>query len=186
MIKLEALQKEDFKKIIQWNENKSADFLLQWSGPLYKYPLTKEQLQKYFDDYVYKEAASLFVYKIIDAKNEQMIGTVELDVRDSINKEGRVSRFLIGEENLRGKSYGREALKELVRIGFEQLQLNKITLGVFDFNITAIKCYKSAGFNIEGLKENYRKAEKGYWNLYDMAITKKQWEAAQIKTDSKI
>jgi len=30
MIKLEYLEKEDLQKIVQWNLNKSADYLLQW------------------------------------------------------------------------------------------------------------------------------------------------------------
>jgi RimJ/RimL family protein N-acetyltransferase len=103
-----------------------------------------------------------------------VIGTIELDVKDSINKIGRIARFLIDEENHRGKGAGKEALKEAIRIGFEKLKLNKITLGVFDFNISAIKCYESVGFVIEELKENYRKIVDSSWNLYDMGITKEQ------------
>lgn len=177
MIKLEPLKKEDFDKILQWNEGKSADFLLQWAGPLYKYPLTKEQIEQYFNNYVCKEKATIFVYKIVDMETGQMIGTVELNENNSVNKTGRVGRFLIGEESARGKGVGRAALNEVVRIGFEELKLNKITLGVFDFNTRAIRCYKSVGFEIESLKENYRKAENGYWNLFDMGITRELWES---------
>jgi hypothetical protein len=40
MIRLEYLERADFKKIVEWNEGKSEEFLLQWAGPLYEYPLT--------------------------------------------------------------------------------------------------------------------------------------------------
>jgi RimJ/RimL family protein N-acetyltransferase len=176
MIKLEYLEQKDFKKIVEWNNNKTADFLLQWSGPVYKYPLTEEQIQDFFDSYVNKEKDTLFVYKIVDIKSNEMIGTIELDERDTQNKIGRVGRFLIGEESYRGKGIGRIVLNEIVRIGFEELGLSKITLGVFDFNIGAIKCYERVGFVKEELKENYRKAENGYWNLYDMGITREMWK----------
>lgn len=176
MIKLELLQKEDLKKIVEWNEGKSADFLLQWAGPIYKYPLTEEQLQRYYTNYITKEKDTMFVYKIVEASSGSMIGTVELDVRDPINMNARVGRFLIGEESCRGKGIGKQALKEIVRIGFEELKLKKITLGVFDFNTRAINCYKSVGFEIEELKENYRKTETGWWNLYDMGITVQHYE----------
>ncbi|ERI94567.1 acetyltransferase, GNAT family [Clostridiales bacterium oral taxon 876 str. F0540] len=180
MIKLKPLQKEDFKKILDWNEDKSAEFLLQWSGPFYEYPLTENQLEWFFDNYIMKEKETLFVYKIIDVKTSEMIGTIELDIKDTVNKIGRVARFLIGEESLRGKGVGREALSEAVRIGFEALKLNKITLGVFDFNTSAIRCYESIGFKKEDLKENYRKIGDTYWNLYDMRITKQEWEKKKL------
>lgn len=180
MIKLEPLRKEDFKKIVEWNKGHSAEFLLQWSGPLYECPITEEQIVRYFENYVLKEKETIYVYKIINLETNEMIGTIELDVTDHINKIGRIARFLIGEENYRGKGAGKEALKEAIRIGFEKLKLNKITLGVFDFNISAIKCYKGVGFVIEELKENYRKIGDSYWNLYDMGITKEQWKGKYI------
>lgn len=177
MIRLEPLQKEDFKKILEWNEGNSAEFLYQWSGPFYEYPLTEEQLESYFDNYVSKEKDTLFVYKIIDMETSKIIGTIELDEKDTKNKIGRIARFLIGEENYRGKGVGRKVLSEVIRIGFEELKLNKITLGVFDFNTSAIRCYKSVGFVTEELKKNYRKLGNDYWSLYDMGIIREQWEA---------
>lgn len=182
MIKLEPLQKEDFKKLVEWNKGRSAEFLLQWAGPLYEYPLTEEQIERYFEDYVLKEKDTLYVYKIISPETDEIIGTVELDEKDHISKIGRIARFLIGDENHRGKGEGKEALKEAIKIGFEKLKLNKITLGVFDFNIGAIKCYESVGFVIEELKENYRKIGDSYWNLYDMSITKEQWKEKYINS----
>lgn len=176
MIRLESLQKEDFKKIVEWNEGHSAEFLLQWAGPVYEYPLTEEQLERYFDNYVIKEKDTLFVYKIINVETSEMVGTIELNEKDRTNKIGRIGRFLIGEESYRGKGTGKEALKEAIRIGFEKLKLNKITLGVFDFNISAIRCYESVGFVIEEYKESYRKIGNDYWNLYEMGITKERWE----------
>lgn len=176
MIKLEPLQKDDFKKLLEWNKDKSAEFLLQWAGPFYEYPLTEDQLERYFDNYIIKEKETLFVYKIINLKTNEMIGTIELDVKDTVNKIGRVARFLIGEEDCRGKGVGGKALSEVVKIGFETLKLNKITLGVFDFNTSAIRCYESVGFKIEELKENYRKIGDTCWNLYNMGITKEDWE----------
>lgn len=176
MIRLENMEYNDFKKIVEWNEGTTPDFLLQWSGPLFEYPLTEEQIIKYFDSYVSKEKDTLFIFKIIDTETNEMIGTIELDEKDTTNKIGRIARFLIGEESHRGKGIGRQALSEVIGFGFKKLKLNKITLGVYDFNTNAIRCYERVGFKIEELKENYRKVESGCWNLFDMGITKEQWE----------
>ena len=88
MIKISLIEIEDLEKIVEWNKNKSADYLLQWAGPMYNYPLT---------------------------------------------------------------------------------------LGVFDFNQGAIKCYENAGFTKIKLIENARETTNGYWNLYEMAISKDMW-----------
>lgn len=176
MIKLDLLEKEDFKKIIEWNVDKSADYLLQWAGPMYNYPLTLVQLENYFFNEVKKKNSNIFVYRIQLIHSGVIIGTIELRQIDEENKTGRVCRFLIGEENVRGKGIGAEVLKEILRIGFEDLKFEKITLGVFDFNQSAIKCYENVGFTKVKLIKNARESSNGYWNLYEMAISKYEWQ----------
>lgn len=176
MIRLQLMQREDLKKIIEWNIDKSADELLQWAGPMYNYPLTLVQLENYFLDEIKKEYSNIFLYKIELVNTGEIIGTVELREIDKNNKIGRVCRFLIGQENIRGRGIGAKVLKEILRIGFEDLKFEKITLGVFDFNKSAIKCYENVGFTKVKLIENARKSSKGYWGLYEMVISKDGWK----------
>ncbi|KPU46127.1 acetyltransferase (GNAT) family protein [Oxobacter pfennigii] len=176
MIKLNIMGEEDFINIVKWNENKSYDYLLQWAGPTYNYPLTLEQVENYFLNEVKKPDANIFLYKIQHEHTNKIIGTVELREIDKGNKTGRVCRFLIGEENNRGKGIGRKALKEVLKIGFEDMGFEKITLGVFDFNEPAVRCYKSVGFTEEKFMEKARESSTGYWNMYEMAITKEKWQ----------
>ena len=61
MIRLELIKKEDLYKIVEWNRNKSADDLLQWAGPLYEYPLTISQVEKYFLDEKNKEVVDTYI-----------------------------------------------------------------------------------------------------------------------------
>lgn len=170
MVKLEHLEKQDLVKILEWNANKSADYLLQWSGPVYSYPLTLDQMEEYFINNVKKDNPDTFAYKILLTDTGEFIGTIELREIDKKNKIGKVCRFLIGEENYRGRGIGAEALKEILKIGFEDFKFEKITLGVFDFNHSAIRCYEKVGFEIEKFTKNARKAPTGYWNLYEMSI----------------
>ncbi len=146
MIKLEYLEKTDLKKIVEWNENESAEYLLQWAGPTYTYPLTLNQIEEYYHKEIKKDTPNVFVYKILLTDTNKFIGTIELRETNKNNKIGRVCRFLIGEENIRGKGIGTQALKEILKIGFQDLKFEKITLAVFDFNYSAIKCYENVGF----------------------------------------
>lgn len=180
MIKLDLIEKEDLEKIIEWNANKPADYLLKWAGPMYSYPLTLTQVEKYFFNNVKKDNSNIFVYKIQLINTDEIIGTIELREVDKSNKSGKVCRFLIGNENFRGKGIGTKALKEALRIGFKYFQFEKITLQVYDFNNSAIKCYENAGFMKEKFLENVSKSSTGYWNIYNMAISKIEW---QIKNE---
>jgi len=177
MIALELMEKEDLKKIIEWNTNKSADDLLQWAGPLFNYPLMLEELEKYFEEEVQDINSNIFLYKIILTSTNEIIGTIELREIDRINNIARVCRFLIGENANRSKGTGKKAMEEILKIGFEDRELEKITLGVFDFNNSAIKCYEKVGFIKKKFIENARKTSSGYWNLYEMAITKDEWKS---------
>ncbi|MBU3144688.1 GNAT family N-acetyltransferase [Clostridium sp. CF012] len=176
MIKLEHLEKEDLIKIVEWNTNKSAEYLLQWAGPSYRHPLTFKQVEDYFFNDVKKDNSNIFVYKIRLIDTDEIIGTIELRENETRNKNAWVCRFLISEENFRGKGIGTQVLKEILIIGFANLKFEKITLRVFDFNHAAIKCYENAGFVKENFIENARKATIGYWNLYEMSISKIQWQ----------
>lgn len=175
MIELDLIEKEDLEKIIEWNNDKSADYLLQWSGPMYNYPLTFAQVEEYIINQTKKEKSNIFVYKIISNTNE-LIGTIELREVDKSNKVGKVCRFLIGSEGDRGKGIGTKVLKEVLRIGFENFEFEKITLNVFDFNYGAIKCYEKAGFVKEKIFKNVSKSSTDYWNLYEMGISKVEWQ----------
>lgn len=175
MIKLEYLEEKDFGKLVEWNNNKSPNYLFQWAGPSYKYPLTEEQIKEYFSKGINKENSNSFVYKIILVQTNEIIGTIQLAGIDKNNRSARICRFLIGDENIRGKGIGKQALEEVLNIGFNKFNLHRISLGVFDFNHSAVKCYESAGFVKEGLLRDIRKAEEGYWSLYEMSILEEEW-----------
>ena len=60
----------------------------------------------------------------------------------------------IGEWSAHGRGYGTEAIKQLVKFGFENLKLHRIALQVFASNQQAIRSYEKSGFKAEGcLKE---------------------------------
>jgi hypothetical protein len=65
MIRLDTIEKEDLKQILHWNEGKSGDFLLQWAGPLYEFPLTLKQLEEYILGEVQQANSGIRVYKIM-------------------------------------------------------------------------------------------------------------------------
>ena len=57
-------------------------------------------------------------------------------------------------------------LKELSRIAFAEMGLVSLSLRVYCFNVSAIRCYENAGFRITAFFEE----ENSHWNNYSMEL----------------
>jgi len=75
----------------------------------------------------------------------------------------------------RGKGYGTDAMKVLLRIGFEYLNLHRIGLNVFDTNPRAIHVYEKVGFTKTGVNRHTDYVEGKYVNDVQMDILEDEW-----------
>ncbi|HEX2955436.1 MAG TPA: GNAT family protein [Chitinispirillaceae bacterium] len=173
MIRLEKFDTSDFDRLISWID--SEESMIQFSGPVFKYPVTHGQLDKYVN------ADNRLVFKVINSDSGEIIGHAELNNIDNKNKSARICRILIGEKHNRNKGFGKEIIKALIKIGFYDLHLHRLDLGVFDFNHQAIKCYKDCGFEIEGLLKDTTKIGSEYWSIYNMSIINRKNDECEIK-----
>jgi RimJ/RimL family protein N-acetyltransferase len=172
MVKLKYFESIDFKQLIDWID--SPQFLLQWGGPAFSYPLTENQLEKYIENANNNNSDTL-IYKVIDNETGNVIGHISLGKIDRINKSARVGKVLVGDKNVRGKGVGKLLMEEILKVAFDELNLHRVSLGVFDFNLSAIACYEKAGFIKEGLLRDSRKNDDEYWNLWEMSILENEW-----------
>jgi|GEM_PF-991047 len=116
-------------------KDKSEEFCSQcgYGNRFFMYPITSEQILNFQKT----THADSYFFTITDG--DIKIGSVEL------MRDGNIARFLIAEE-FRGKGYGTEALHVLCRYAFDELKMAKVSLTVFDFNVSALRCYTKAGF----------------------------------------
>ncbi|MEK4874088.1 GNAT family protein [Bacillus sp. FSL W8-0102] len=172
MIELEYFERPDFNQLIRWID--SPEFLLQWGGPQFDYPLNESQLKKYIEN-ANHDTSDTLVYKVIHKETGNVIGHISLGKIDRKNKSARIGKVLVGEKNLRGLGIGSLMVKELLKIAFEELKLHRVSLGVFDFNESGIACYEKVGFKKEGLLRDCRKTGNDYWSLWEMSILEQEW-----------
>jgi RimJ/RimL family protein N-acetyltransferase len=52
--------------------------------------------------------------------------------------------------------------------GFSELGMNELRLGVFDFNLPAIKCYINVGFTQSSFEPKAREIDGEKWDLIKM------------------
>ncbi|MFD1031617.1 GNAT family N-acetyltransferase [Metaplanococcus flavidus] len=172
MIKLCYFEPADFKQLIDWVE--TPEFMLQWGGPSFVFPLNKLQLQEYLKGANGKNSAS-FIYSVIDTETEALIGHISLTRIDMNNRSARIGRVLVGDQDAKGTGVCKQMMQQVLKVAFDELQLHRVTLGVFDFNKPAIACYERAGFQKEGLMRDHQKFGDEYWSLWEMAILEDEW-----------
>jgi RimJ/RimL family protein N-acetyltransferase len=83
----------------------------------------------------------------------------------------------LGEREYWGKGYGTEAMQLVLRYAFTELNLHRVTLGVFDYNPRAIRSYEKAGFVHEGRVRKELLKNGQYWDALEMGILREEWQA---------
>ena len=161
MIRLESFAKFDFNKLISWVD--SEEDLVQFAGPIFNFPLTTQQLEKYLGD------KCRFAFKVIEADPGQTIGHCEIYLTEEMAK---LCRILIGEKSFRGKGFGLQIVNDLLDFSFAHFDKPFIELNVYDLNAGAIKCYEKAGFSINKDKISHIEVKGTIWNSLNMIIDK--------------
>ncbi|OPH57833.1 aminoglycoside adenylyltransferase [Paenibacillus ferrarius] len=173
MITLQYFEPSDFQELISWSGDEA--FLLQWAGTQFKFPLSEDQLLEYLKDSNDMNTSNKLIYKAVDLETNQTIGHISIGGIDRQNRSGRVGKVLVGNQSVRGKGYGKQMIQQILKIGFEDLKLHRISLGVFEFNESALLCYEKSGFIKEGLVRDARRYKDSYWNLIEMGILEDEW-----------
>jgi RimJ/RimL family protein N-acetyltransferase len=98
-----------------------------------------------------------------------------------LHESGEMAGFgiIIGDKTQWGKGHGTAALREVLRIGFQEMGLHRIHLQAFAGNARGIRCYEKCGFRHEGRMRQHR-LKRGKWlDVVCMGILREEWEAQQ-------
>jgi RimJ/RimL family protein N-acetyltransferase len=168
-------------RLVGFDPEKHAAALAEWdrdteylrllnSDPakLFTPKLSKEWMEKHLDE--------MYLFAIYTVAEDKMIGALDLggirwDARNAWVGIG------IGEREYWGKGYGTEAMQLILRFGFEELNLNSVTLSVFEYNTRAFQSYVKAGFVEEGRQREWMMRDGKRWDLIYMSILRSEWEA---------
>jgi RimJ/RimL family protein N-acetyltransferase len=172
MIQLAYFTAEDFSQLQEWISD--DEILMNWSGALFSFPLTTESLSWYIEDVNDLTKSEAFIYKAIESETGKSVGHISLGGISKKNRAGRISRVFVAPE-YQGRGYCKEMVRAVLKIGFEDLKLHRICLGVYDFNIAAISCYKKAGMVVEGTNRDCLQFKGNWWSLIEMSMLEGEW-----------
>lgn len=169
MISLERFTENDFDRFISWI--KDEEELIQFAGPLFKYPLSYDQL------YDYLKQRKKVPYRIKLNETKQIIGHCELNYENEIP---RLSRIIIGENSLRNKGLGKKIIVAMIDIVFHSTDYPAIDLNVFDWNLNAIACYRQIGFVIRPELQTSIMVSGKNWNAHNMILKKSNYQRKKV------
>ena len=173
MIKLEPFGPNDFQQLINWIDNE--ELLIQWCGSLFSFPLTTKSLEWYVKDTNVINESDAFVYKAVDGETGEVVGHISLGGLSWKNRSSRISRVLVSPDALQ-KGICQQMTRAVLKIGFEELALHRIGLGVYDNNKAALNCYLKSGFNIEGVSRDVLWFNSEFLSLVEMSILEDEWK----------
>ena len=168
MLRLRPYCDSDACEIVKWIGDERLFRL--WSADRYdKWPVTAEDINRQYAGRINSDA----FFPMTAYDEEGIKGHLIIRFTDSEKKTARFG-FVIVDSSVRGKGYGREMLLLAMKYAFEMLLVDKVTLGVFDVNEKAERCYRSVGFvrSEEQPGEKFSLNNGEMWTCIELEITK--------------
>ena len=167
-VSLRKLAESDTANIVLW---RNAEDVKRWLFS--QDEVTEEMHLRWFHDKVEPGFCAQYIINLEEEERRIDIGTTFIKRKDLTSELGEFGIF-IGEPSAKGKHCALPATKNMLRIGFNELKLDRIFLEVFSDNIPAIKTYLHAGFRKTGENEYIKDKEK---IVYTMEINKVEFLA---------
>lgn len=166
MLRLRPYKACDAAAIVSWTGDEVS--FRKWCADRFdSYPITAEDLNRHYDAL----AGSDSFYEMTAFDETGVVGHLIMRFTD---EEKTILRFgfVIVDSRKRGMGYGRDMLKLAARYAFGILKAEKITLGVFENNEPACRCYRAAGFR------EVPEAEPEY-----CSILNEDWKCIELEMD---
>jgi RimJ/RimL family protein N-acetyltransferase len=181
---MDILLQGQLVRLVAANSEKDAELLAQWSrdseyrrlldtdpASPHSVKQAKEEILKWMEH----EQPNSFGFMIRTLADDRVIGFVGLDGIGWTHGDCFVG-IGIGDPEYRGNGYGTDAMRVILRYAFTELNLHRVSLDVFEYNLRAIRSYEKAGFVVEGRARQFLNRDGRRWDLIFMGILREEWE----------
>src|SRR6266487_4393269 len=172
LVRLSAIDPEEMSKAFaRWNRDSEFTRLLNMSVTRLN---SSKAIQKWLEKEVEEPSPTDFFFTIRSLDEDKLIGGLGLDGIDWAAREAFIGIF-IGEREYWGKGCGTDTMRIILRYAFTELNVWRVSLGVFDYNPRAIRSYEKVGFRHEGRMRQYLNHEGKRWDILFMGIQRDEW-----------
>jgi RimJ/RimL family protein N-acetyltransferase len=161
LVALRSLDNSDLPALRSWiNDRETVLFNAPWR------PISEADHLAWFGSLAGRRDLSIF--GITEAATGALVGSCQLHGIHWVHRTAELQIRLAPEA--RGKGFGTDAVRLLLRHGFHDLNLNRIWLHVLATNAAAIQVYRKVGFAEEGTLRSAAHIDGGYVDLLILAM----------------
>lgn len=169
-IELLDFEPADGRRLMAWIDGPVE--LLTWAGPSFTWPLSEDQLAEYAAEVERGERRS---WMGRDPSTGEVIGHASLRI-DPAQLNSRLGRVLVAPD-ARGRGYAAAMLEKVLTVAFDDLGLERVELGVWAHNTSAVRLYERLGFVCHEVLPDVEQVAGQPWTAHQMSLLKPTWTA---------
>lgn len=168
-VRLRSIEREDLPTFVRWfNDPEVRQYLMMYE------PMSMAKEERWFEEMLDRKNDFLFAIEAQIGEQWVHIGNVGLHRIDWKNRTA-VFGIVLGEKAYWGQGFGTDATRTILRFAFEELNLHRVELEVFDFNPRAMRSYEKAGFRHEGTRRQALFRHGRYHDVHLMSILQSEY-----------
>lgn len=170
-MRLRPIEREDLPRFVQWFGDPEVRRYLHAA-----LPFSLAQEERWFEHLQERLEKREVVMLNIDTGDGEHIGSISLS---DINWKDRYAELgiAIGEKEHWDQGYGSDAIRTILRLAFDDMNLHRIFLRVHADNARAIRCYVKVGFQKEGTLREAVFRGGSYCDEIVMSILESEFES---------
>ncbi len=138
------------------------------------YPDSVEGYLQWFGEMAKSEREIPYSIKTFDG--DRLVGL--LVIKDIMWASRHCSFFIgIGSATDRGKGYGTDAVRAMLKYIFLEMNLNAVRLEVMSYNPGGVRAYEKVGFRLDGTLRACVYRDGIYYDVHAMSLLRSEWEA---------
>jgi RimJ/RimL family protein N-acetyltransferase len=179
LVRLAEISRDNLPAYKRWMRDYEVQHLLARIPT----PITDEAEEAWFGSVAKGTGDYIFAIHTLDS--DTLIGNCGLH---NVDKKSRFAEFgiVIGEKDYWGRGYGTDAARVILRFAFNELNLHRVELDVYDFNPRAIRSYEKVGFVHEAIRRDALFRNGAYHDVHRMGILQHEWCALYDGQQSEI
>ncbi len=178
LVNLRAMEMEDLERNWRWiNDREVTRFLV------HRYQFSRAAEDAWMAEHVKKPLSYEGPLFAIETKDGMHVGNISLFNCSPENRRAELG-IMIGEKAYWSKGYGADAILTLLRFAFDEMNLNRVQLGTYNFNARAIACYRKCGFIEEGRLRQAIYRDGACSDMIWMGILRDEFYAAHGASES--
>jgi RimJ/RimL family protein N-acetyltransferase len=171
LVQLRAYEMDDLDRCCAWinDPEVTRDMAVDVT-----YPVSRAQEEAWLKEAMSQARPPKITYAIDTLADSRHIGTIDFRKIGGNARHAELG-IMIGDKTCWDHGFGTDAIRTMLRFGFEELNLNRVYLTVSDDNARGIACYRKCGFTEEGRLRQDRFREGEYRDTIVMGVLREEF-----------